>query len=51
MKVLILGAEGMLGHKMYQVLSQHFDAYVILRKPAYDWKVQSEYLREMFRQP
>jgi len=34
MKVLILGANGMLGHKMWQVLSQHFDTYVIMRQPA-----------------
>lgn len=34
MKVLILGASGMLGHKMWQVLSQRFDTYVTMRKPA-----------------
>lgn len=34
MKVLILGASGMLGHKMWQVLSQHFDTYVAMRQPA-----------------
>ena len=34
MKVLVLGGEGMLGHKMWQVLSQHFDTYVTMRQPA-----------------
>ena len=34
MKVLVLGGHGMLGHKMWQVLSQHFDTYVTMRQPA-----------------
>ena len=34
MKVLVLGGEGMLGHKMWQVLSQHFETYVTMRQPA-----------------
>jgi len=33
MKVLVLGGEGMLGHKMWQVLSQHFETYVTMRQP------------------
>jgi dTDP-4-dehydrorhamnose reductase len=31
MKVLILGGEGMLGHKVYQVLSRRFDTYVTFK--------------------
>lgn len=31
MKVLILGANGMLGHKLYQVLSKDFDVYGTIR--------------------
>lgn len=31
MKVLIMGGGGMLGHKVFQVLSQRFDAYVTFR--------------------
>ena len=34
MKVLVLGCHGMLGHKMWQVLSQHFDTYMTMRQPA-----------------
>jgi dTDP-4-dehydrorhamnose reductase len=34
MKVLVLGGEGMLGHKMSQVLSQQFETYVTMRQPA-----------------
>lgn len=33
MRVLILGAGGMLGHKIGQVLTQHFDTYLTVRKP------------------
>ena len=33
MKVLVLGGEGMLGHKMWQVLSQHFETYATMRQP------------------
>ena len=31
MRILILGGEGMIGHKAYQVLSKYFDAYVTFR--------------------
>jgi len=31
MRVLILGGEGMVGHKAYQVLSEYFDTYVTFR--------------------
>ena len=34
MKVFVLGGEGMLGHKMWQVLSQRFDTYMTMRQPA-----------------
>jgi dTDP-4-dehydrorhamnose reductase len=32
MRVLILGGEGMLGHKVFQVLSSRFDTYVTFRQ-------------------
>ena len=31
MRVLILGGEGMLGHKVFQVLSQRFETYATFR--------------------
>ena len=31
MKVLILGGEGMLGHKVYQVLTRRFDTYATFK--------------------
>jgi len=31
MRVLILGGEGMLGHKMFQVLSRRFETYATFR--------------------
>lgn len=31
MKILILGAYGMLGHKLFNILSQHFDVYATCR--------------------
>ena len=31
MKILILGATGMLGHKLWQVFSKHFDTYATVR--------------------
>lgn len=31
MKVLVLGGTGMLGHKLWQVFSTHFDTYVTIR--------------------
>lgn len=34
MRVLIMGARGMLGHKLWQVLSQRFDTYVTFRRDA-----------------
>ena len=37
MKVLILGGEGMLGHKVYQVLSQRFDTYATFRNAQGLW--------------
>ena len=34
MRVLILGGNGMIGHKMYQVLSKELDdVWVLLKKP------------------
>jgi len=38
MKVLILGGEGMLGHKVYQVLSRRFDAYATFREAQGLWR-------------
>ena len=32
MKILILGGNGMLGHKLVQVLSQNFDVWTTIRK-------------------
>ena len=32
MKILILGGDGMLGHKMFQVLQTHNDVYVTFRE-------------------
>ena len=37
MRVLILGGEGMLGHKVFQVLSQRFDAYATFRDVRGPW--------------
>lgn len=37
MKVLILGGEGMLGHKVFQVLGQHFEVYATCREPNGAW--------------
>ncbi|OLE55879.1 MAG: NAD(P)-dependent oxidoreductase [Acidobacteria bacterium 13_1_20CM_3_53_8] len=34
MKVLILGGSGMLGHKLWQICAERFDAYVTFRQPA-----------------
>ena len=33
MKVLILGGNGMLGHKLWQVFRERFDTYVTVRRP------------------
>ena len=34
MRILILGGNGMIGHKMYQVISKEFDdVWVLLKKP------------------
>lgn len=42
MKILILGGNGMIGHKMYQVLSQDFpDTWVILRQKFGDLAAKS----------
>ena len=32
MRILILGGDGMLGHKVYQVLCEHFDVFVTFRR-------------------
>jgi dTDP-4-dehydrorhamnose reductase len=37
MRVLILGGEGMLGHKVFQVLSQRFDTFVTFRDVVGAW--------------
>lgn len=37
MNILILGGEGMLGHKVFQILSRHFDTYVTFRNPDGLW--------------
>ena len=37
MRVLILGGEGMLGHKAFQVLSQRFDTYATFRDARGAW--------------
>lgn len=37
MRVLILGGEGMLGHKVFQVLSGQFEMYVTFRSPHGLW--------------
>jgi dTDP-4-dehydrorhamnose reductase len=34
MKVLIIGGSGMLGHKLWQVLSERFNTFVTFRQPA-----------------
>lgn len=36
-KVLILGGEGMLGHKVFQVLTHRFEAYATFRNPQGLW--------------
>lgn len=38
MKVLVLGAEGMLGHKMFQVLGERFTAQAAFRDPKGPWQ-------------
>jgi dTDP-4-dehydrorhamnose reductase len=38
MKVMILGGNGMFGHKAYQVLSQRFETYATFRDPNGLWK-------------
>lgn len=38
MRVLILGGDGMLGHKAFQVLSKRFDVYVTFRKREGSWQ-------------
>ena len=37
MRVLILGGEGMLGHKVFQVLSQRFETFATFHDPAGLW--------------
>jgi dTDP-4-dehydrorhamnose reductase len=38
MRVLILGGEGMLGHKVFQVLSQRLETFVTFQNPQGLWK-------------
>lgn len=38
MRILILGGEGMLGHKAFQVLSQRFEVYVTFRESQGLWQ-------------
>ncbi len=38
MKILILGGEGMLGHKVFQILSQRFETYATFQHPQGSWK-------------
>lgn len=39
MRIIIFGAGGMIGHKMYQVLSQDFpETYACTRRPLDDFK-------------
>ena len=33
-RVLVLGAAGLLGHKLYQILSRRFDVFATVRKPS-----------------
>jgi dTDP-4-dehydrorhamnose reductase len=44
MKVLVLGGEGMLGHKAFQVLCQRFDTYTTFREVNGLWKYFPMYL-------
>jgi dTDP-4-dehydrorhamnose reductase len=37
MRVLVLGGEGMLGHKVFQVLSRRFDVYATFQQPGGAW--------------
>ena len=37
MRILILGGEGMLGHKVFQILSQRFDTYATFQRPNGPW--------------
>ena len=40
MRVLILGGNGMIGHKMYQVISKvHNDTWVTLRKKISNYNI------------
>lgn len=43
MRVLILGGEGMLGHKVFQVLSERFETFVTFRNPNGLWKTYPIY--------
>jgi dTDP-4-dehydrorhamnose reductase len=47
MKILILGGEGMLGHKMYQILSQRFEIYVSFRDIDGIWTKYPMYLSQI----
>jgi dTDP-4-dehydrorhamnose reductase len=43
MKVLILGGEGMLGHKVFQILSQRFDTYATFQHANGSWAYYPTY--------
>jgi dTDP-4-dehydrorhamnose reductase len=43
MRVLILGGEGMLGHKMYQVLNDQFETHVTFRRVDGPWRTYPVY--------
>ena len=38
MKILILGGQGMLGHKAFQILSRQFETYVTFREVGGAWQ-------------
>ena len=39
MKILVLGGSGMLGHKMFQVASEHYETYVSFRENGKRWSI------------
>lgn len=38
MRTLVLGGEGMLGHKVFQVLSQRFNVHATFQEPNGPWR-------------
>ncbi len=46
MKVLILGASGLIGHKLFQQLSKKFDVYATLRQPQSHYQNYSIFNRD-----